>query len=142
MYLDYSTPANRSPNSSRPGYPGAGAFQPGLSLPRQPQRPFDMPLGSSALYSTDRLQSGYNPRVHDQMGQATGLPPTGYLLDAGQGGWNYGPASVATVNGAMNGASRQRNVNRRAALPSVGAPTSRAPCNPSAPLLSARRLPC
>ncbi|GKT97430.1 R3H domain-containing protein [Colletotrichum tofieldiae] len=109
MYLDYSAPANRSPSSSR-AY--AGGFQSGLSLPRQAQRPYDNGLGSSALFPSDRL--GYNPRAMDQM-SANGMPG-GYMLDNSQA-WNYNAGGVATVNGAMNGANRQRSVNRRAALP-------------------------
>ncbi|KAH9234267.1 r3h domain-containing protein [Colletotrichum chrysophilum] len=110
MYLDYSTPANRSPSSSR-GY--GGSFQSGLSLPRQAQRPFDNGLGSSALFPSDRL--GYNPRAMDQM-SANGMPG-GYMLDNNQAAWSYNAGGVATVNGAINGANRQRSVNRRAALP-------------------------
>ncbi|KAF9874462.1 r3h domain-containing protein [Colletotrichum karsti] len=109
MYLEYSTPANRSPSSSR-AY--AGGFQSGMSLPRQAQRPFDNGLGSSALFPSDRL--GYNPRAMDQM-SASGMPG-GYMLDNNQA-WNYNAGGVATVNGAINGANRQRSVNRRAALP-------------------------
>ncbi|TDZ39571.1 RNA-binding post-transcriptional regulator cip2 [Colletotrichum sidae] len=109
MYLDYAAPTNRSPSSSR-AY--AGGFQSGLSLPRQAQRPFDNALGSSALFPSDRL--GYNPRAMDQM-SANGMPG-GYMLDNSQA-WNYNAGGVATVNGAMNGANRQRSVNRRAALP-------------------------
>lgn len=112
MYLDYSTPANRSPSSSR-AY--AGGFQSGMSLPRQAQRPFDNGLGSSALFPSDRL--GYNPRAMDQMSAANGLPG-GYMLDNSQA-WSYNAGGVATVNGAINGANRQRSVNRRAALPTV-----------------------
>ncbi|CAM1510590.1 Fc.00g009250.m01.CDS01 [Cosmosporella sp. VM-42] len=111
-YLDYSASSNRSPNSSRPGYGAAAAFASGLSLPRQSQRPFDAPLGSSALYPAERLGGGYNPRGMDNMGG--GMP--GYMLDNGQA-WNYNTTGVATVNGAVNGPGRQRNVNRRAALP-------------------------
>ncbi|KAK2023519.1 R3H domain-containing protein [Colletotrichum zoysiae] len=109
MYLDYSAPPNRSPSSSR-AY--AGGFQSGLSLPRQTQRPYDNGLGSSALFPSDRL--GYNPRAMDQM-SANGMPG-GYMLDNSQT-WNYNAGAVATVSGAMNGANRQRSVNRRAALP-------------------------
>ena len=114
-YLDYSASSNRSPNSSRPGYGAAAAFAPGLSLPRQSQRPFDTPLGSAALYPTDRMGGCYNPRSMENMGGG-GMP--GYLLDNGQA-WNYNTTGVATVNGAVNGPGRQRNVNRRAALPQV-----------------------
>ncbi|PNH32637.1 hypothetical protein VD0002_g10120 [Verticillium dahliae] len=114
MYLDYAPPSNRSPNSSRP-YPGGSGFQPGMSLPRQTQRPFDPPLGSSALYSTDRLTGGYNPRGMDQMGHQGGMQG-GYMPDNNQA-WSYNPAAVATVNGAMNGTSRQRSVNRRNPIP-------------------------
>ena len=115
MYLDYSAPpANRSPSSSRQGY--GGAFQSGFSLPRQSQRPFDQPLGSSALYPAERL-GAFNPRGMDQMSPANNLGPTGYMVDNQP--WSYGGSNVATVNGAMNGASRQRSVNRRAALPTV-----------------------
>jgi hypothetical protein len=42
----------------------------------------------------------------------------GYMLDNGQA-WNYNTNGIATVNGAVNGPGRQRNVNRRAALPQV-----------------------
>lgn len=113
-YLDYSSNNNRSPSTSRPGYATAG-FGAGLSLPRQSQRPFDAPLGSSALYPAERLGGGgYNPRGMDTM--AGGMP--GYMLDNGQA-WNYNTSGVATVNGAVNGPGRQRNVNRRAALPQV-----------------------
>lgn len=51
------------------------------------------------------------------MAGAGGMPG-GYMLDNNQS-WNYNAAGVATVNGAMNGPGRQRNVNRRAALPQV-----------------------
>jgi RNA recognition motif-containing protein len=111
-YLDYGTSTNRSPNS-RQNYATAG-FAAGLSLPRQSQRPFDAPLGSSALYPADRIGSGYNHRGMENM--AGGMQ--GYMLDNGQA-WNYNTGGVATVNGAMNGPGRQRNVNRRAALPQV-----------------------
>lgn len=115
MYLDYSAP-NRSPSSSRP-YPGAGGFHAGMSLPRQTQRPFDPPLGSSALYPADNLAAGgYNPRSMDQMGQQGGVPGA-YMADNGQT-WSYNPANVATVNGAMNGTGR-RGVNRRVPIPTV-----------------------
>lgn len=113
-YLDYGTSANRSPSSSRTGY--GGAFGAGMSLPRQSQRPFDAPLGSSALYPADRLAGGYNPRGMDNMPQAGGMP--GYMLDNGQA-WNYNTSGAATVNGAINGPNRNRSVNRRAALPQV-----------------------
>ncbi|EWY80511.1 hypothetical protein FOYG_16480 [Fusarium oxysporum NRRL 32931] len=108
-YLDYGTSTNRSPNS-RQNYATAGGFA-GLSLPRQSQRPFDAPLGSSALYPADRIGSGYNHRGMENM---AGMQ--GYMLDNGQA-WNYNTTGVATVNGAVNGPGRQRNVNRRAALP-------------------------
>jgi RNA recognition motif. (a.k.a. RRM, RBD, or RNP domain) len=119
MYLEYGSQPNRSPSSSRPGYNAAGAFQSGLSLPRQSQRQFDGPLGSSALYPAERLTGGYNARGLDQMSSGNGMAPGGYMLDGSQP-WNYNASSVATVNGAMNGGGRQRSVNRRAALPSVG----------------------
>ncbi|KAH7320787.1 R3H domain-containing protein [Stachybotrys elegans] len=111
-YLDYSIPPNRSPSSSRQPYaaPGFGA---GMSLPRQSQRPFDAPLGSSALYSADRV-GGYNSRGVDNMTPGAGMPS--YMLESNQP-WNYGNSGVATVNGAVNGPNRQRSVNRRAALP-------------------------
>jgi hypothetical protein len=114
-YLDYTGHASRSPTSSRQNY-GAG-FASGLTLPRQPQRPFDVPLGSSALYPSDRIGSGYNPRAIDSMSGHGGMPG-GYMLDNGQS-WNYNSVGVATVNGAINGPNRQRSVNRRAALPQV-----------------------
>ncbi|KAM4060790.1 r3H domain-containing protein [Hirsutella rhossiliensis] len=113
-YLDYSSPANRSP-SSRQNYAGGAAFASGLSLPRQAQRPFDAPLSSSALYPTERIPAGFNPRALDSMAAAAGMHG-GYMLDNGQT-WNYSTAGVATVNGAMHGSNRQRSVNRRAALP-------------------------
>ena len=111
-YLDYGTPANRSPGA-RQNY---GGFNSGLSLPRQSQRPFDAPLGSSALYGGDRSGAGFG-RGMDNMGTAGGMPS--YLLDNGQQPWNFNSSGVATVNGAVNGPSRQRSVNRRAALPQV-----------------------
>ncbi|ENH72636.1 RNA-binding post-transcriptional regulator cip2 [Fusarium oxysporum f. sp. cubense race 1] len=100
-YLDYGTSTNRSPNS-RQNYATAGGFA-GLSLPRQSQRPFDAPLGSSALYPADRIGSGYNHRGMENM---AGMQ--GYMLDNGQA-WNYNTTGVATVNGAVNGPGRQRN---------------------------------
>ncbi|KAJ6439357.1 R3H domain-containingprotein [Purpureocillium lavendulum] len=114
-YLDYSAPPNRSPNSSRQAYGAPPAFGAGMSLPRQAQRPFDAPLGSSALYPTDRISGGFNPRAMEGM-PAPGGVPGGYMLDNGQT-WNYGASGVATVNGAVHGSNRQRSVNRRAALP-------------------------
>lgn len=113
-YLDYSQSASRSPGSRN--YGGAG-FAAGLSLPRQAQRPFDAPLGTSALYG-DRsgAGAGFNPRAMDTMSGA-GVP--GYMLDSAQQAWNYAGSGAATVNGAMNGPNRQRSVNRRAALPQV-----------------------
>ncbi|KAF4983976.1 hypothetical protein FZEAL_730 [Fusarium zealandicum] len=111
-YMDYGTSNRRSPSSSRQNYAGAGGYGAGLSLPRQSQRPFEPPLGSSALYPAERLGGGYNPRGMDNM--AGGMQ--GYMLDNGQA-WNYNTGGVATVNGAVNGPGRQRNVNRRAALP-------------------------
>lgn len=115
-YLDYSAPANRSPSSSRQQYGGGSGFAPGMSLPRQSQRPFDGPLGSSALYPSDRVAGGYNSRPGDNMPPGGGLP--GYMLDNSQN-WNYNAGGVQTVNGAVNGPNRQRSVNRRAALPQV-----------------------
>jgi RNA recognition motif-containing protein len=112
-YMDYSAPPNRPPSSSRQPY-GSSAFGPGLSLPRQSQRPFDAPLGSSALYGNDRMPSNFNPRIVDNMTPGGGMPS--YMMDAGQP-WNYASSGVATVNGAVNGPGRQRSVNRRAALP-------------------------
>lgn len=113
--MDYGTSTSRSPSSSRPNYGGAAGFNAGMSLPRQSQRPFDNnQLGSAALYPADRLGGGggYNPRAMDNM--QGGMP--GYMLDNGQS-WNYNTSGAATVNGAVNGPGRQRNVNRRAALP-------------------------
>lgn len=114
-YLDYPTPASRSPTSSRQNY--GGGFASGMTLPRQSQRGFDSALGSSALYPSDRISSGYNPRGMDNMPGPGGMPG-GYMLDNGQS-WNYNSVGVATVNGAVNGPNRQRSVNRRAALPQV-----------------------
>lgn len=113
-YLDYGAPPNRSP-SSRPSY--TGAFGGGLSLPRQTQRPFDPPMGSTALYPSDR-HGGYHPRGMDNMNNGGGMPS--YLLDNNHQHWSQGGSGVATVNGAVNGPSRQRSVGRRAALPQVG----------------------
>ncbi|PHH88611.1 hypothetical protein CDD83_7299 [Cordyceps sp. RAO-2017] len=113
-YLDYSSPANRSPGSSRQNY-GGGAFASGLSLPRQTQRPFDAPLGSSALYPTDRITGAFNPRAMENMTLAAGMHG-GYMLDNGAN-WSYNASGVATVNGNIHGPNRQRSVNRRAALP-------------------------
>ncbi|KAK2606349.1 Peptidyl-prolyl cis-trans isomerase pin4 [Conoideocrella luteorostrata] len=113
-YLDYTTPASRSPTSSRQNY--GGGFASGLTLPRQSQRPFDVHLGSSALYPSDRISGGYNPRAMDNGIGGPGGLQSGYMLDNGQS-WNYNSAGVATVNGAVNGPGRQRSVNRRAALP-------------------------
>jgi hypothetical protein len=115
-YLDYNAANNRSPSSSRQPY-GAPAFNPGLSLPRQTQRPFDGPLGSSALYPSDRVGAGtYNPRAMDTMSGGAAMP--GYMLDGNQT-WNYGASGAATVNGAVNGPNRNRNSNRRTPLPQV-----------------------
>lgn len=114
-YLDYSSSANRSPGS-RQNYAGGASFASGLSLPRQAHRPFDASVGSSALYPTERIPAGFNPRALDSMA-AAGMHG-GYMLDNGQA-WNYSTAGVATVNGAMHGSNRQRSVNRRAALPQV-----------------------
>lgn len=114
LYMDYPPhPTNRSPNSSRPPYPPS-AFPAGFSLPRNSQRHFDSPIGSSPLYS-DRVSPGYGMRGGmDQMSSVPGLPG-GYMLDGNQG-WGY---NANTVNGPLNGGSRQRNNNRRGALPSV-----------------------
>ncbi|KAJ3482281.1 hypothetical protein NLG97_g7611 [Lecanicillium saksenae] len=113
-YLDYNSGSNRSPSSSRQPYgSGAPGFNGGLSLPRQAQRPFDAPLGSSALYSSDRANPGYNGRGMDTISGA-GVPS--YMLDGNQG-WSYSASGAATVNGAVNGPNRSRSVNRRAALP-------------------------
>lgn len=118
-YLDYGAQANRSPNS-RQNYGSPAAFGAGVSLPRQQsQRPFDSPLGS-ALYPTERITGGYNPRAMDNMGGHGGMHG-GYMLDNGQS-WNYSSGGVATVNGAVHGPNRQRSVNRRAALPQVCSP--------------------
>ncbi len=122
-YLDYSAANNRSPSSSRQPY-GAPGFNPGMSLPRQSQRHFDGPLGSSALYPSDRVAGGggggggggYNPRAMDTMSGGGGMP--GYMLDGNQT-WNYGASGAATVNGAVNGPNRNRNSNRRTPLPQV-----------------------
>ncbi|RSL64295.1 hypothetical protein CEP54_004769 [Fusarium duplospermum] len=93
-YLDYGTSTSRSPSSSRPTYAAAGNFAAGLSLPRQSQRPFDAPLGSSALYPAERLGGGYNPR---------GLELQHKRRRDGQR--------------RCQRPGRQRSVNRRAALP-------------------------
>ncbi len=112
-YLDYGASTNRSPGN-RQNY---GGFNSGLSLPRQTQRPFDGPLGSSALYGGDRSGGGF-PRGMETIGSTGGMPS--YLLDNNQQPWNsYASNGVATVNGAVNGPNRQRSVNRRAALPQV-----------------------
>ncbi|KAG6038345.1 hypothetical protein E4U41_004294 [Claviceps citrina] len=113
-YLDYTNPAGRSPTSSSRQNYGIG-FSAGLTLPRQSQRPYDVHMGSAALYSSDRINVGFNPRAIDGMG-GPGSMPSMYMLDNGQS-WSYNSANIATVNGAMNGPSRQRSVNRRAALP-------------------------
>ncbi|KAM3527092.1 hypothetical protein NHJ13051_003133 [Beauveria bassiana] len=113
-YLDYNSGSNRSPNSSRPQYGGgAPGFNAGLSLPRQAQRPFEAPLGSSALYASDRPNAGYNVRGMDTI--SAGVVPS-YMLDGNQG-WSYSASGAATVNGAVNGPNRSRSSNRRAALP-------------------------
>lgn len=115
-YLDYNSGSNRSPSSSRQQYGGgAPGFNAGMSLPRQAQRPFDGPLGSSSLYSSDRHNLGYNGRGMDTISGA-GVPS--YMLE-GNHGWNYGASGAATVNGAVNGPNRSRSVNRRGALPQV-----------------------
>ena len=114
-YHEYGAPSNRSPGS-RPNY--TNAFGPGLTLPRQSQRPFDSPLGSAALYPSDRAAPGGGyPRGIDPMAPPQGMP--NYLMENSQQPWNYNSSGVATVNGAVNGPSRQRSVNRRAALPQV-----------------------
>ncbi|KFA71564.1 hypothetical protein S40288_08858 [Stachybotrys chartarum IBT 40288] len=114
-FLDYNAAPNRSPSSSRQPYAAAPHFGAGLSLPRHSQRPFDAPLGSGGLYSSDRAAGGYNSRGMDNgMPPAGGMP--GYMLENNQP-WNYGGSNVATVNGVVNGPNRQRSVNRRAALP-------------------------
>lgn len=115
-YHDYGAPSNRSPGS-RPNY--TNAFGSGLTMPRQSQRPFDASqLGSSALYPSDRAgPSASYPRGIDPMGPPGGMP--NYLMDNAQQAWNYNSGGVATVNGAVNGPSRQRSTNRRAALPQV-----------------------
>lgn len=107
--MDYPPhPTSRSPNSSRPSYPQS-AFPTGFSLPRNAQRPFDSPLYS------DRVSPAYGMRGGmDQMPSVPGLPG-GYMLDGNQG-WGY---NANTVNGPLNGGGRQRNNNRRGALPSV-----------------------
>ncbi|PNP55925.1 hypothetical protein THARTR1_03862 [Trichoderma harzianum] len=110
-YLDYGTATNRSPSSSRQNYSN---FASGLTMPRQNQRPFDAPLPSSGLYSTDRLASSYGSRGMDTIGGAGGMP--GYMMDNNQS-WSYNGSGVATVGGAVHGPGRQRSVNRRAALP-------------------------
>ncbi|RCI16187.1 hypothetical protein L249_3103 [Ophiocordyceps polyrhachis-furcata BCC 54312] len=112
-FMEYVSPANRSPSSSRQNY--GSAFASGLSLPRQSQRPLDAPLGSSVLYPPDRMLGGINPRAMDNMAVNPAIHG-GYMLDNGQT-WNYSTTGVATVNGAVLGPNRQRSVNRRAALP-------------------------
>ena len=108
-YLDYNAPTNRSPGSSRQPY-GAPGFAAGMSLPRQAQRPFDGPLGSSALY--DRSVSGYAPsRGIDTMSPAA----PSYMLDNGQS-WNYNSSGAATVNGVPG---RGKSLGRRGVLPQV-----------------------
>ncbi|PTB63699.1 hypothetical protein BBK36DRAFT_1171172 [Trichoderma citrinoviride] len=109
-YLDYGSAPNRSPSSSRQNYAN---FPSGLTMPRQTQRPFDAPLPSNALYSTDRLASSYGNRAMDTVG--AGSMPT-YMMDNNQS-WSYNASGVATVGGAVHGPGRQRSVNRRAALP-------------------------
>ena len=117
LYMDYPHPTSRSPNSSRPAYPHSG-FPSGFSLPRNTQRPFDSSAGTSPLYPTDRVSPAYGMRGGmDQMSSVQGLPG-GYMLDNNQN-WAYG---ANTINGPLNGASRQRSTNRRGALPSVSRP--------------------
>ncbi|EGR44578.1 uncharacterized protein TRIREDRAFT_5868 [Trichoderma reesei QM6a] len=110
-YLDYGTAPNRSPSSSRQNYAN---FPSGLTMPRQTQRPFDAPLPSNALYSTDRLASSYGSRAMDSVGAPSSMPT--YMMDNNQS-WSYNGSGVATVGGAVHGPGRQRSVNRRAALP-------------------------
>ncbi|KAK1239356.1 hypothetical protein MKX07_008844 [Trichoderma sp. CBMAI-0711] len=110
-YLDYGTAPNRSPSSSRQNYAN---FPSGLTMPRQTQRPFDAPLPSNALYSTDRLASSYGSRAMDTVGAPSSMPT--YMMDNNQS-WSYNGSGVATVGGAVHGPGRQRSVNRRAALP-------------------------
>lgn len=85
-------------------------------MPRQTQRPFDAPLPSNGLYSSDRLASSYGNRAMDTISGGGAMP--GYMMDNGQT-WNYNGANVATVGGNVHGSQRQRSVNRRAALPTV-----------------------
>ncbi|KAL6877739.1 hypothetical protein HDV57DRAFT_518601 [Trichoderma longibrachiatum] len=110
-YLDYGTAPNRSPSSSRQNYAN---FPSGLTMPRQTQRPFDAPLPSNALYSTERLASSYGGRAMDNVGAPSSMPT--YMMDNNQS-WSYNGSGVATVGGAVHGPGRQRSVNRRAALP-------------------------
>ncbi|KAH0496156.1 hypothetical protein TgHK011_003535 [Trichoderma gracile] len=110
-YLDYGSAPNRSPSSSRQNYAN---FPSGLTMPRQTQRPFDAPLPSNALYSTDRLASSYGSRAMDTVGAPSSMPT--YMMDNNQS-WGYNASGVATVGGAVHGPGRQRSVNRRAALP-------------------------
>ncbi|PKS05601.1 hypothetical protein jhhlp_008119 [Lomentospora prolificans] len=119
MYMDFPHPTSRSPSSSRTPY-SHPAFPNGFSLPRHSQRPFDSPLGSSALYSNDRVTpGGYTLRAGmDQMSSVPGLAG-GYMLDNNQS-WAYNANNVATISGPLNGGgARQRGGNRRTALPST-----------------------
>ena len=112
-YLDYNASSNRSPSSSRQPY-GAPGFGVGMSLPRHSQRHFDSPLGSSALYQSDRVPTAFNPRGMDSM--SPGVPS--YMLDSSQP-WNYSTSGAATISGALNGPNRQRTMGRRGVIPQV-----------------------
>ncbi|KKA29871.1 hypothetical protein TD95_004980 [Thielaviopsis punctulata] len=123
IYVDYHSqlpPPSRSPNSSRPSpsqYAAPGFTSATMTLPRHTQRPYET-LGSAALYG-DQLSNGY--RTMDHLAGSNSVSPASsnmaYGFDnANANSWAYN-GNVATINGALNGASRQRSVGRRSALP-------------------------
>ncbi|KAL5594077.1 hypothetical protein BROUX41_001124 [Berkeleyomyces rouxiae] len=141
MYVDYHQqlpPPSRSPNNSRPSpsqYAAPG-FASTMTLPRHAQRGYET-LGSSALY-TDHLSNGYRSLDHlsnpssapgpGSGGSAGGVSPANSMAygyeNANVNAWAYSAGNVATINGSLNGASRQRPMGRRAPLPSSWADNS------------------
>ncbi|KKF92507.1 RNA-binding post-transcriptional regulator cip2 [Ceratocystis platani] len=154
IYVEYHQqlpPPSRSPNNSRPSpsqYTAPG-FASTMTLPRHAQRGYET-LGSSALY-TDHLSNGYRSMDHlsnsnppsanpaSNTGSTTttgGVSPANSMAygyenpssnnnhNHNPGAWAYSAGNVATINGSLNGASRQRPMARRAALPTGWADNS------------------
>lgn len=139
MLYGFAPPQNRSPGSQRDHLYGSAAaagpagFPSGLTMNRQAQRlqPFDpvSPLVPGHAYGMGIGAGGVDDqaaygaaatsrfdRMQPPPGVPAGLNPAAYMMQNDQV-WDQN--AINTVNGAMNGTNRLRNVSRRAPLPNV-----------------------